>query len=67
MSKNKWMLIITLLFTSLACGLLANVQNGVQQIQSAATQLPGLTADQQGRGLIDAGKLAPRVLAAASY
>jgi len=42
--------------------------DGVKQALSrAATQLPGLTADQQGRGLIDAGKLAPRVLAAASY
>ncbi len=43
MRKTRWMIALALLFvTSLGCGLLSNVQNGVQQIQSAATQLPGM-------------------------
>lgn len=43
MRKIRWMIALALLLvTSLGCGLLSNVQNGVQQIQSAATQLPGM-------------------------
>jgi len=43
MRNVRWMIVLPVfLLAALGCGLLSNVQNGVQQIQSAATQLPGM-------------------------